>query len=366
MVTILPTVKKAGLIVLILFLYNICLAQLSKDSLTLITIEDARSSVIHSKVVGDDFKLYIHFPPGYDTSNVKYPVLYLTDGDWLFSMAIDCFNMLRQDYFTTEAITVAIGYGNKTNNRVRDLIPSNGAAKFLKFISTELIPYVEHNFRASQERTLYGYSFGGMFSTYALFQEPELFTHVLIGAPGNNGNELTPSAESYFKNHKSLKSNIFLTVGSYEPLVVNNINRFKNYMLAKRLSDMTIETAIIKGVGHGAAQAAVMQKAILFAYCKRHTRSNINPNLIKSLAGKYVLSEDPREFIVLVKRDTKLYRQFQDGSNVEYELVPESETSFFTYEDQKTSYTFKDDKNSLKKILVLALSDGRKFELRKS
>lgn len=39
----------------------------------------------YSPIVQDSFRTYVFLPPGYDTSSAAYPVLYLTDGDWLFN-----------------------------------------------------------------------------------------------------------------------------------------------------------------------------------------------------------------------------------------------------------------------------------------
>src|SRR4051812_37251972 len=65
----------------------------------------------HSKIIGEDYTIYVHYPPGYDTTKTKYPVLYMTDGDWNMTVAMNCFRMLRQDYETTEPLIVGIGYG---------------------------------------------------------------------------------------------------------------------------------------------------------------------------------------------------------------------------------------------------------------
>src|ERR1700753_636488 len=71
----------------------------------------------HSVTVNDDYRIYVHVPPGYDTTKRTYPVLYLTDGDWDKNVAINSFNMLRQDYTANEAIIIGIGYGDHPNQR---------------------------------------------------------------------------------------------------------------------------------------------------------------------------------------------------------------------------------------------------------
>ena len=82
--------------------------------------------IIHSSTIGEDYKLYVLRTAAYDTSTVKLPVLYMTDGDWNMTVAMNCFSMLRQDYNTREPLIVGIGYGKGQNKRFRDLSPETG------------------------------------------------------------------------------------------------------------------------------------------------------------------------------------------------------------------------------------------------
>src|ERR1700743_1905988 len=152
----------------------------------------------HSKIVNDDYTIYVNVPDGYDTTKTNYPVLYLNDGDWSLSIAKDAFDMLEQDYETNNPIIVAIGYGSGPNKRTRDLDPATGGPNFLAFIKTELMPFIQSKYRTNGNKDLYGYSFGGMFTTSVLFDHPDIFNTIFIGAPGNSGRYLMPSAQKYF------------------------------------------------------------------------------------------------------------------------------------------------------------------------
>lgn len=83
---------------------------------------------------GDDYIIYVYVSPEYDNTNIKYPVLYLTDGDWDINTANNSFNMLRQDYVTSEAVIVGIGYADQANQRFRDMASTKGASNFLAFV----------------------------------------------------------------------------------------------------------------------------------------------------------------------------------------------------------------------------------------
>lgn len=200
------------------------------DSLGPFSLANIDTWSIHSKTIGEAYVLYVLRTAAYDTSRIQLPVLYMTDGDWNMTVAMNCFSMLRQDYITREPLVVGIGYGKQKNQRMRDLDPQTGGPAFLSFIEKEVMPFIETTYRTTNEKALYGYSMGGLFTTYTLFHRPELFDMIFIGAPGDDGNQLLPEAKRYFSDHQTLKSNVFVGVGSYEKQVVRNINAFSDYM----------------------------------------------------------------------------------------------------------------------------------------
>ena len=60
----------------------------------------------------------------------------------------------------------------------------NGEAdNFLKFIETELIPFIENKYPVTGYRTLIGHSYGGLFTIYTLIHQPELFNNYLAIDP---------------------------------------------------------------------------------------------------------------------------------------------------------------------------------------
>lgn len=293
----------------------------------------------HSKTIDEDYTIYIHLPPGYDTTKTAYPVLYLTDGDWNMTVAMNCFNMLRQDYPTREALLVGIGYGSRTNKRNRDLNPEDGGPKFLSFIKDEVIPFVHSRYRVTNEKGLYGYSYGGMFTTYVLFHEPNFFDQIYIGAPGNSGNQLMPSAREYFSKNTVLRTKVFAGAGSFETDNIKNIGLFKAYLDSNKKSGVHIQTAVTPNAGHGAALAQVMQNGIKYVYCNTH-KSVVTPSLaiLKKYTGTYGTDDKKSKAIhVFIDKD-ELY--FREGEGNALHLIPFEKDGFFMLENEGLSFRF--------------------------
>ena len=148
---------------------------------------------LYSEVLKEMRPLEIVLPANYATSpNIKFDALYVTDGEWNTRIVSDIRQFLNIQ-FIPENIIVSIPnvYPNHMNQRGRDFTPthtggmpeSGGAEKFLSFIKTELLPYINNKYRTNGENTLYGSSLGGIFAMYALCKEPQLFQSYLMADP---------------------------------------------------------------------------------------------------------------------------------------------------------------------------------------
>lgn len=321
------------------------------------TIPGIETHKIKSSIIGEDYTLYVLKTDGYDTSTKKLSVLYMTDGDWNMTVAMNCFSMLRQDYITHEPLVVGIGYGMNKNMRFRDLDPKTGGPNFLSFIEKEVMPFIDKTYRTNNERAIYGYSMGGMFTTHILFNRSDLFQKIFIGAPGNNGRELMPAAREYFKTHSDLKSKVFIGVGTFEKETSKNIDSFATFLRSKKLPDLELNAVNTPDAGHGAALAAVMQNAVAFGYCEKHTRVTGNPSSFKSLAGKYVFYEKDtaREEANILSKNGKLFLKWGSDS-MESELVSSGANEFFLPENERLTFRF------INKDLVIAVAGDKDYQ----
>lgn len=170
------------------------------------TIPNTEVHAIHSKLTGADYELFIATPAGYRTSGKSYPVVYMLDADYSFALVRNVVQHFVERQDLPPLILVAIAYPGAASsreiyrmNRTRDYTPvyapdggygaeyqkvSGGAAKFRAFFARELTPYIERRYRAlASDRTIIGHSYGGLFVTYVLLTEPELFRRYIAVSP---------------------------------------------------------------------------------------------------------------------------------------------------------------------------------------
>lgn len=152
----------------------------------------------------------------------KYPVLYYTDA-WL---NVDFFNQAG-DWLTyykeiEPVILVGISFLATENDwielRKEDFLPPHSdtskvsrSKNFLNFLSKELIPYVEENYPAApSDRGIFGSSLGGLFATWVLKEDPQLFKRIGISSPS-----------LWYDDFKLLK----------DPILVENIANLKDQII---------------------------------------------------------------------------------------------------------------------------------------
>lgn len=183
---------------------------------------------IKSDILKQSRSLIISKPDAYDSETDRYPVLYLLDAESNFEYTAAIARFLADNEHIPGMIVVGINTGDPVS-RTHDLTtpsqseienrfsPGNGGADaFLAFISDELIPYIERNYRTRPYRILVGHSFGGLFAIHALLTKPKLFNAYIAIDPTiswNNGVEIV-RAQRFFSEVKDLQADLFITAAN--------------------------------------------------------------------------------------------------------------------------------------------------------
>ncbi len=166
--------KKTMMLLAMCLVYFAASAQISK-------VQDNLSMT--SKILKGERKYAIYLPPGYETSNRSYPVLYLLHGGgddqtgWvqfgevqhITDKAIDNGTATPMIIVMPDANTGTRGYVNT----------ANGEWRYEDFFFQEFMPFIEKTYRIKTEkrfRAVAGLSMGGGGSFYFALHHPELFS----------------------------------------------------------------------------------------------------------------------------------------------------------------------------------------------
>jgi predicted alpha/beta superfamily hydrolase len=232
---------------------------------------------------GRDYLLYVALPASYQTeSKKKYPVLYMTDGYWSFTLLNGLYSALVYDRVVPEFIIVGLGYAGENLDygklRQWDLSPtrlgqddsSGHAAEFLTAIEHEIIPFVEREYRADpMHRVLGGASLGGLFSLYAMYTKPALFSGYIAVSPavGAGNNWLFDYEEEFTKAAKPLKTRLFMSTGGNEWADFQaGIKRFHERITSRKSAGLNYQFRLIEGERHGGTNAEADNRALRFIF----------------------------------------------------------------------------------------------------
>ena len=247
-----------------------------------VTIGGSQVRTMKSAFTGRSYDLYIHLPSHYleQDKSKKYPVLYILDGQWDFKLMDSVLGGLVYDKFVPEMIMVGISYSGEHPDydglRAMDYTPvaapdkkgSGDGPKFFQFLKTELIPFMEANYRADPtHRILQGSSLGGLFTLYAMFREPGLFSAYVAASPAvSYGNDFTFKQEAeYARMHKELPVKLYLAVSEFEELTAP-VKDFMQKLRSRGFQGLKLETRAIEGERHASNKPEVYNRGLRFAF----------------------------------------------------------------------------------------------------
>ncbi|HCD61716.1 alpha/beta hydrolase [Acinetobacter nosocomialis] len=174
-----------------------------KDQSKIVFQNNQAQFQIKSKNTGHEYLIQIYKPPVAPPQH-GYPVLYILDGNATFPSAANIAQSIgagSTKLGLDPLMIVAVGYPHQktfdVQKRAYDYTPEpsaqfqahgkykyGGADQFIAFLNNELKPEIAKQFPVnSQQQSLYGHSFGGLFVLYHFFQKPNAFQRYFAASP---------------------------------------------------------------------------------------------------------------------------------------------------------------------------------------
>ena len=234
---------------------------------------------ITNSVTGGQYELYIKLPESYDTETDKtYPVIYTTDAYWHMDLLSG-----TTEFIMPEVILVGISwqknmpetidYGHRRAfaSRFRDYSfvahdKEDIQAKYqfgqadthLTFIRTQVMVYVEENYRTSiGENTYLGYSMGAEFGAYILLSHPDTFNHYILGSPSlefTSFDYLKALDASTTEKADDIKANVFVSIGELEESRMDLTQQFTALLKGRAVRGLSVTgLEVVKDSDHSTA-----------------------------------------------------------------------------------------------------------------
>jgi len=224
----------------------------------------SEKQTIKSEILNQERILFIYLPNDYfKDSTQSYPVHYVADAPTTSNLYFDLIRLHGLLNLVPQSIVV----GLSSDDREYNLHPDKGAEKYLQFIESEVIPFIDKTYRTKSFRVLAGHSLSGDFTIYTLLKNPSICNAYISGSPG--------PIESILNMIKDIKESInmsdnykyfFTSIGSQDFTDTASFRQFEK--LFKNVTDSQIDCHfyINKGENHISNIAINFQKGITSLY----------------------------------------------------------------------------------------------------
>jgi predicted alpha/beta superfamily hydrolase len=167
--------------------------------------DDGRLRLHHrfpSRYLSTARQIAVYLPPGYETSDARYPVFYLQDGQNLFDPATAFGGMdWRADITADELILdgrieplILAGVYNAGVRRISEYTPTRDrlsrkggkAARYAQFLAREVKPFIDQTYRtrkAAADTAVGGSSLGALVALMAGIEYPRVFRKLALLSP---------------------------------------------------------------------------------------------------------------------------------------------------------------------------------------
>jgi predicted alpha/beta superfamily hydrolase len=236
--------------------------------------ENKSTQLPNVKIINSDFpmkslnttrRIWIYLPMNYETSDEKYPVLYMHDGQNLF----DVLTSYSGEWGVDETMQklekegklklIIVGIDNGGNARNDEYTPwkndeyggGNGAA-YGKFIVEELKPFIDKNYQTKPDKNntgTMGSSLGGLISMYLGMEYPKIFGKIGAFSPAFWWSE---QCEKKVENQGLIpNTKIYLNAGLAEhKWITSGTKRMEKTLQKVGYSNEKLTTKYIEGGTH--------------------------------------------------------------------------------------------------------------------
>lgn len=183
---------------------------------------------INSKILGESRTVWVYVPnfsKNDEYAKVKYPVIYLLDGEYAFSTVTGMTQYLSTPESGICPEMIVVGITNK--NRFKDLTPTHagpnnadnitgGGENLLAYIEKELMPYIDKTYPTLPYKIFVGHSLGGLMVMQAFIHHYNMFNAYIAIEPSLwwDNQKLLKETTIFLKNTDANDKPVYLGIAN--------------------------------------------------------------------------------------------------------------------------------------------------------
>jgi predicted alpha/beta superfamily hydrolase len=250
---------------------------------------------VHSEVLGEDREVLISLPANYETSDKRYPVVYLLDAQYLFEFQ-HAYGLLNTLAFL-ETIPQVILVGIASADRDKDLTPPDAgedgnADQFIAFLRDELQQLIEQQYRTEPYKLLIGHSAGGLFALHTLLHAPDTFDAYIALSPAvwSNDGVFVTGLRDVLSEERELSSSLFTSLANEGGSERELYDEFVKILSERKPQGLSFSHMNFLDEDHGSTLIPGMRSGLEFLYANWAPPDTVN-SLSELVAHYRSLSE---------------------------------------------------------------------------
>lgn len=229
----------------------------------------ARTVRLPSKMLGETRVLHISVPANYKVARQRYPVVVLLDGQarpfFDLTVASVGYNLVGDDRDIAMPSQIVVGI--EQGDRSSDL--SRNDVAFTSFLTTEVLPYIDREYRTLPYRTLIGHSLGGRFALLALCRAPTAFSATIAispSLPDSVGSAVRACIRAPAEDSSRRMRQLVVSAGSDEPRMLPALERFSAFLRDSAPAHWRTLRVSGEGMGHTDTPFATIPAGLRFVF----------------------------------------------------------------------------------------------------
>lgn len=228
--------------------------------------------VISATALGQDRDIKVYLPASADPTR-SYPVLYVLDGQQYFYNGVAYEKSFT--HFDRAPEFMVVGIENYHPDRLKNL----NDTKFADFIEQELIPFIESNYPAGDDRLIFGWQSAGIFVTHLLLNRPHLFNAYFAASGVTSSLDAKPLDALLEGKKLKQQKYVYFTMGAGETWFEKRVQAFSEFLGEKAGPNLKWEYELLEEDDHWSTPYRTIYRGLLNYY------HDFEPLRFKSLAA---------------------------------------------------------------------------------
>lgn len=269
-------------------------------------VKGSQTFLYRSYEMDRDYEISVKLPARYNKDgNKAFPALVVTDGHDLFPAAAGIHGMFEGGEAVKDMFIIGVGAPKSADNasirRMFEFSPpdwnldhafgkniarfcasnnlpvnkcTGGAPRFHSFLATELLPDLLQSYRIDEnDLGLFGWSAGGFFATYALFQETTPFSKFIVASPAYvfGDGEVFRLENQWAEANSDLSAQVYISSGGLEMTdgfiegtvrIASGQLHLSGKLNSRGYKGLTLHSELHEGLGHEDALFATMARGM--------------------------------------------------------------------------------------------------------